>query len=43
MDTEREPKPTTAPAVDAAPAYDFRDLDHETLEILMDDKIATGG
>jgi hypothetical protein len=33
----------TTPTVEFTPSASMRDLDDETIELLMDDKIATGG
>jgi hypothetical protein len=41
MDTELEKTP--ANPSDTSPAFYMGDLDDETLEILIEDKIATGG
>ncbi len=40
MDEEREIRPIEE---DNTPSYYFGNLDQETIEILMEDKIATGG
>ena len=39
MDEEREIRPVE----EDTPSYYFGNLDQETIEILMEDKIATGG
>jgi hypothetical protein len=35
--------PTQVESVDSYPSYSMRNLDDETIEILVEDKIATGG
>ena len=40
MDHEDDVKTTTS---ETLPVFSFRDIDEETIALLVDDKIATGG